>query len=168
MIFTRRKDTREKDIGPIYLTPSGIEDLKRKLMKLKKLLPELALEVQKAAAYGDRSENAEYKEAKHNLRRTEGQILGIEDKLKRAVVIAPNERLHDVVQIGSKVKLVRENGQTKIFQILGKIETDPELGFISNESPLGKAVLGKKIGEKIELKLPNGLVVGYLIESVEN
>ena len=132
MIFTRRKDTREKDTGPIYLTSSGLEDLKRRLVRLKKSLPELADEVQKAAAYGDRSENSEYKEAKYNLRKTEGQIAGIEDRLKRAVVISPDKNLKHVVQIGSKVTLVKGDGTKRIFQILGKIETNPESGLRRN------------------------------------
>jgi transcription elongation factor GreA len=168
MIFTRRKDTREKDTGPIYLTLSGLEGLKNRLERLKRSLPGLAEEVQKAAAYGDRSENAEYKEAKHNLRKTEGQIASIEDRLKRVVVISPDKNLKNVVQIGSRVKLIRNDGLERVFQILGKTETNPESGFVSNESPLGKAVLNKKVGDKFSFKLPSGGVAEYLIAEVEN
>lgn len=167
MIFTRRKDTRVKDEGPVYLTAEGLEDLKRKLAKLRKNLPELIEETQKAAAYGDRSDNAEYKEAKYNLRRTEGQILGIEDRLKRVEVIQPDKNLQNIVQIGSLVTLVLTDGTTKRFRILGRSETDPESGSISNESPLGKAVLGKKLGEKFEFSSPNGTIFEYGILKVE-
>ena len=167
MIFTRRKNTKVPETGPVYLTPEGLEDLKTRLSKLKKSLPDLADEVQKAAAYGDRSENAEYKEAKSTLRKTEGQILSIEDRLKRVSIIKPDVALKNIVQLGSIVTLVNDDGSTKKFQILGRSETNPESGCISNESPLGRAVLGKKLGDKFEFALPNGLNIEYGILKIE-
>ncbi len=167
MIFTRRKDTRVPDSGPIYLTSDGLDKLKNQLLKLRSILPSLIEETQKAAAYGDRSDNAEYKEAKYNLRRTEGQILNIEDRLKRIVIIRPDERLKGIVQIGSAVTLKRDNGSFRNFQILGRSETNPELGFISNESPLGKIVLGKKLGDKFKFVMPNEVVVEYQIVEID-
>lgn len=131
------------------------------------MLPALIEETQKAAAYGDRSDNAEYKEAKYNLRRTEGQILGMEDRLKRVVIIKPDEKLKGVVQIGSNVTLRRDNGSLRNFQILGRSETNPELGFISNESPLGQSVLNKKLGDKFEFEMPNGTAAQYQIIEID-
>lgn len=168
MIFTRRIDTRVRETGPVYLTEEGLERLKARLLKLKKLLPALIDETQKAAAYGDRSDNAEYKEAKHSLRRTEGQILSIEDRLKRVEVIKTDESLKGIVQIGSTVALRKADGTLKIFEILGRFETDPGSGSISNESPLGQAILGKKLGDKFNFKLPSGAEVGYEIAEVDN
>ena len=167
MIFTRRKNTRVPETGPVYLTQKGLESLKERLVKLKSSLPGLADEVQRAAAYGDRSENAEYKEAKSILRKTEGQILGIEDRLKRVELIRPDKETKDIVQLGSTVTLVREDGSTKKFQILGRSETNPEDGFISNESPLGRAVLGKKVGDKFKFVLPSGATIEYGIMKTE-
>lgn len=168
MIFTRRKDTRVPDTGPVYLTPEGLDKLKNRLLRLKRILPALIEETQKAAAYGDRSDNAEYKEAKYNLRRTEGQILGIEDRLNRVVLIKPDEKLKGIIQIGSSVTLKRDNGSLRSFQILGRSETDPESGFISNESPLGRIILGKKLGDKFKFEMPNGTIANYEIIEIDN
>ncbi len=167
MIFTRRKNTKVPETGPVYLTVGGLENLKNRLLKLEKILPSLIEETQKAAAYGDRSDNAEYKEAKYNLRKTEGQILSIKDRLKRVVVINPDKNPADMVQIGSTVTLAKNDGSTRKFQILGRSETNPEDGFISNESPLGLAVLGKKIGDKFKFTLPNGTTIEYGILKIE-
>lgn len=154
MIFTRRQDNRVPDTGPVYLTAEGIENLKKRLARLKESLPRLIEETKRTAAYGDRSDSAEYREAKSALRRANSQIIGTEDRLRRAALISPVKNL-GIVQIGSKVTLDL-NGSEKVFEIVGSIETNPGSGRISNKSPLGGALLGKKIGDIVSIKTPAG------------
>src|SRR3989338_7022389 len=86
-ISKRKPSYTAEDDEPVHLTPEGLKRLQDRLTRLKKALPELASEAGRTAAYGDRSDNAEYKEAKRQLRRVQGQIFNIEDQLRRAVVI---------------------------------------------------------------------------------
>lgn len=166
---------RNRNNGPLHLTPEGIEHLKDKLTRLKKSLPELIAETQRTADYGDRSENAEYKDAKATLRRTHRQIFTIEDQLKRAVVIkspsigSPSQTLgisdsYRVVELGSTVVLESKDGIHSTFRILGSFETSPEKGFISYKSPLGEALINHKEGDIVAIKTPRGLVEYRIIE----
>ncbi|TSC60319.1 MAG: transcription elongation factor GreA [Parcubacteria group bacterium LiPW_15] len=154
MIFTRRRDDRIPDTGPVHLTAEGIANLKKRLSRLKESLPQLIEETKRTAAYGDRSDSAEYKEAKSALRRANSQIIGTEDRLRRAVLINPVRNL-GIVQIGSTVILDIDK-ISKTFEIVGSIETNPGSGRISNKSPLGEALLGKKIGDTVNIKTPGG------------
>ncbi|HUC31145.1 MAG TPA: transcription elongation factor GreA [Candidatus Paceibacterota bacterium] len=146
---------------PVYLTPEGIKRLTARLDRLKRSLPAVIEEAARTAAYGDRSDNAEYKEAKGILRRTRGQILNIEDQLKRVVAIPASGDVSGSVGLGSTVKLMPvvksgAGGKTKIFRILGSSETDPGRGRISHTSPLGAALLGHKKGDVIIVQTPGG------------
>ena len=141
----------------IYLTQLAISRLQTQLANLKKSLPHFINETQRTAAYGDRSENAEYKEAKSNLRRTNNQIRSIENQLKRAVPIKLDQNKKGVVQLGSTVVLESQEGTKKTFQILGPQETNPSKGIISYQSPLGTALLNRKKGETITIKTANGI-----------
>ncbi len=152
----RHEKFKKYDNGPIYLTEEGFERLKHKLERLKKSLPGLIAETQRTAAYGDRSDNAEYKEVKSALRRTHGQILSTENQMKRTVLIKSDDRPQDSVRIGSAVSL-ETGGKIKEYRILGSHESDPLNGKISNESPLGKALLGRKLGETVSVPLKNGI-----------
>lgn len=153
MIFGRRKDTRVPDTDPVYLTKEGLANLKKHVERVKQSLPSLAAEAGRTAAYGDRSDNAAYKEAKSALRKANAQILSAEDKLRRAVLIKPNDS--GIVQIGSTVTLKSAEGE-KTFRIVGSVETNPRSGRISNKSPIGAALLGKKIGEIVIIETPGG------------
>lgn len=144
-----------RDYSPVHLTQGGLDRLKDQLERLKKSLPQLIGETARAAAYGDRSENAEYKEAKSTLRRTHRQIIGIEDRIKRSVVIKKDPGATGSVQIGSTVVL-EIKGKQKTFEILGSYETDPARGRISFQSPLGAALLGHMVGEDIIVETPGG------------
>src|SRR3989344_2893662 len=93
-----------RDTGPVHLTPEGLKRLQERLAKLKKALPDYIAEAARTAAYGDRSDNAEYKEAKHILRRTHRQIFSLEDQLKRAVIIKSGRNALGTIQTGSVVK----------------------------------------------------------------
>jgi transcription elongation GreA/GreB family factor len=149
----RRSEKFQKpDDGPIYLTPQGFEDLKATLAHLKKVLPGYIAEAQRTAAYGDRSDNAEYKQAKGTLRRTNYRILEIEDQLKRVSIIPVGKNNSGIVSLGSTVTLELRGGERRAFQILGSHETNPSGGRISQESPLGSALLNKKVGETVVVK----------------
>ncbi|MEK7188157.1 MAG: GreA/GreB family elongation factor, partial [Patescibacteria group bacterium] len=138
----RRSDKFKKvDDGPVYITEEGLKNLKEKLVHLKKILPGYIAEAKRTAAYGDRSDNAEYKQAKGMLRRTNYQILEIEGQLKRVSVISSKENTSGVVQLGSTVILKTQDGKEKTFQLVGPMETNPGGGRISHESPLGSALL---------------------------
>lgn len=152
-----------RDYSPVHLTQSGLDRLKDQLERLQKSLPQLISETARAAAYGDRSENAEYKEAKSTLRRTHRQIIGIEDRIKRAVVIKKDPNAFEGVQIGSTV-ILETKGKQKTFEILGSYETDPARGRISFQSPLGAALLGHMAGEKVAVETPGGTQEYRIIE----
>ena len=154
---------------PVYLTPEGIERLKVRLERLKKSLPTVIEEAARTAAYGDRSDNAEYKEAKGILRRTHGQIFNIEDQLRRVVAIlsGADEGAGDgsgsdgvrIIRLGSTVVVEIQKGGVatrKTFRILGSSETDPSHGRISHTSPLGAALIGHSVGDVVIVQIPNG------------
>ncbi len=158
----RRSDAlRKNDDGPVFLTEDYLRKRKELLLRLKKSLPEIIAETQRTAAYGDRSDNAEYKEMKGRLRRTHRQILGMEDQIKRAVVINPERNASNTIHLGSTVVL-EEKGIQKIFQIVGPQETNPSKNRISFQSPLGNALLEHKKDDVVVLKTENG-ARNYLI-----
>jgi transcription elongation factor GreA len=140
---------------PVYLTASGVTRLEARLARLKQSLPAVIDEAARTAAYGDRSDNAEYKEAKGILRRTRGQILNIEDQLKRVVIIPEGAGADGAIRLGSTVTLSL-NGKKKIFRILGSSETDPSHGRISHTSPLGAALVGHIVGDIVAVQTPGG------------
>lgn len=138
-----------------YLTPEGLEKIKQKLHHLKTVKrKEIADRIKTAKELGDLSENAEYQDAKDEQAFNEGQILELENIIRNAVVFSKNGQT-DIVEIGNTVK-VKVNGQEKEFTIVGSNEADPPKGRISNESPIGMALLGKRKGEKVEVEAPGG------------
>ena len=149
---------------PVYLTPEGIKRLQARLERLRRSLPAVIDEAARTAAYGDRSDNAEYKEAKGILRRTRGQILNIEDQLKRVVAIPTGAGAAGTIQLGSTVK-VESDGKIKTFRILGSSETDPGRGRISHTSPLGAALIGHIAGDLVKVQTPGG-AQKYMIVAV--
>src|SRR5438105_14181744 len=96
----KQKPIKPEDDGPIHLTPEGANRMRAQLARLKQILPALAAEAQRTAAYGDRSENAEYKEAKSTLRRTQWKIYTLEDQLKRVLIIKTGTDAGGVVRLG--------------------------------------------------------------------
>jgi transcription elongation factor GreA len=148
-----------------YLSQEGIETLKKELQKLKtKKRQEIAKRLQEAKDLGDLSENAEYFEAKEAQSFNESRIIELEKLLKNAVVIkTPSEE--DIVRLGSTVEVKSKNG-AEIFNIVGSTEAKPQEGKISNESPLGRAFLGREIGDEIEVKTPGG-ITKYKIIKIE-
>ena len=148
-----------------YVTAEKLEHLKKELNDLKTAKRiEVSERLKRAKDLGDLSENSEYVEAREEQARVETRIFELEDMVKNASIIKKDEG-KDMVRIGSTI-IVEKNNQQQKFNIVGSNEARPEAGFISNESPLGKAFLGKKPGEKVNVQTPKG-EVAYKIVSIE-
>ncbi|MGD8397603.1 MAG: transcription elongation factor GreA [Anaerolineae bacterium] len=141
-----------------FLTPEGYQKLEAELDHLKNVRrPEVAQAIHDAKMDGDISENAGYEEAKRQQGFLEGRIMTIEAMLKNAVLIESNGPT-DVVVLGSQVT-VREDGfDPETYVIVGSAEANPGKGRISNESPLGKALLGSRVGDRVEFETPGGML----------
>lgn len=158
MLFgVKRKsdELKKRDDGPIHITEAGLRRMREQLARLKSALPDFINEARRTAAYGDRSDNAEYKEAKSILRRTQRKILSIEDQIKRAVIIPAGPSASGKVRLGSTVVL-ESGGTKKTFQILGSYETDPAKGRISHQSPLGAALMNRAKGDVVVIDTAKG------------
>ncbi|KKT27246.1 MAG: Transcription elongation factor GreA [Parcubacteria group bacterium GW2011_GWA2_43_9b] len=139
---------------PQYLSEEGIQQHRQELEELKLKRQEIATRLEEAKALGDLSENQEYISAREAQAFNEGKILELEQLLRDAVVIDKNHR-SGIVHIGSTVE-VRANGRSQTLTIVGSEEANPAAGKISNESPLGKAFLGHKAGDAVEVETPGG------------
>lgn len=149
-----------------YLTPEGLEKLKKELEESKTIKrKEIASKIQAAIEMGDLSENAAYHDAKDEQAFLEGRIREIENILNNAEVIDESQKKKDEVIIGSKVVIECE-GKKMEYVIVGSNEANPLEGKISNESPIGQALLGKKKKEKVQIAVPKG-VMDCVIKSVE-
>ena len=149
------------------ITAEGLEELKRELEELKLVKrKEISEKIKVALAFGDISENAEYDEAKNEQANVENRIARLEHMIKNAKIIkATNQK--GIVSIGSKVKIKDlEFDEEMEYIIVGSAEADPFKGKISNVSPLGKALLDKKVGEIIEVASPTGDMIKYEILAV--
>lgn len=141
-----------------YVSPEFLTKLNEELKDLKTVKRrELAARIEAAKSLGDLSENAEYHEAKDALGFVEGRILEIEDLLKNAVVVE-QEAGGSNVRVGTTV-VVSVNGKEKTFTIVGSNEADPLSGKVSNESPIGRALLGAKVSDTVEVETPAGTTV---------
>lgn len=136
-----------------HLTTAGLTELKSELEELTARRSTIAEEIATARSQGDLAENAEYHDAKESQGRNEIRIEEIENILNNAEVIAAPKN-DNKVRLGSTVKLKHEDGKTKEFQVVGTVEADPLNGKISDESPIGKALMGKKEGESVEIVTP--------------
>lgn len=136
-----------------HLTKEGIAELKAELDELIAERAPIAERIKTAREFGDLSENAEYNSARQEQERVENRIAEIENILQNVEVIK-KPKGDSVVQLGSSVQLKDGNGKTKEFQVVGTVEADPLNGKISDESPIGQALLGKKEGEEVEIKTP--------------
>ena len=136
-----------------HLTETGVNELKAELEELVAQRGPIAERIKTAREFGDLSENAEYSSARQEQERVESRIAEIENILQNVEIIK-KPRGDSKVQLGSNVKLKDGGGKTKEFQVVGTVEADPLNGKISDESPIGQALLGKKVGEAIEIKTP--------------
>lgn len=144
-------------MSEIYITLEGKKEKEERLEYLKSVVrPEVLEKLKVAREYGDLSENSEYDAARAEQARVETEITTIEETLRLAKIVTEVPK-KDKVTVGSTVKVLDEEmGETEQYKIVGVIESNPDLGLISNESPIGKALLGHKKGEKVEIKSPNG------------
>lgn len=148
-----------------YLTKDGLAKLQEELTMLVHVRRrEIAARIQEAKELGDLSENAEYAEAKNEQAFNEGRIEELESTLKHAVVIDEQANSTGFVQVGSVVE-ASANGQTMKLSIVGSNEADPLTGRISNESPLGQALLGQAVGAAVKVLTPKGEIL-YTIQSI--
>lgn len=147
-----------------FLTQKRLDELKQELgeMKTKKRL-EIAEHLRQAKELGDLSENSEYLEAREQQTRLELQIMEAEDILRNAVIIREGMS-KEKVDLGSTVEVLRDKKHLK-FVIVGSEEARPEEGYISNESPLGRELLGKKVGDPVETVTPSGKIQ-YRIQKI--
>lgn len=147
----RKKETYIKPKPDPYLTEAKFLELQNKLARLKSSHPLLAAEVKRLAEMGDFSENAGYQYAKGRLRGLNQRILELEAHLKTALIFKADQDCRHV-RLGHRVKVLMD-GREKTYLILGSSETDPSKGRISYLSPLGSALIGKSVGEKINLTI---------------
>ena len=142
----------------VILTKEGKEELEKRLEYLKLVKrAEITERIKTAREFGDLSENAEYDAAKNEQAMIEGEILEIENKLKYAVIIKDGAK-KGTVSLGSKVDFVDDDtNEAFTYEIVGTTEADVEAGRISNESPIGNALLGRKAGDNIKVVVPAGI-----------
>lgn len=137
------------------LTKDGYEKLQKEQKELIEVKRPYAVErLHKARSMGDLSENSEYHAAKEELAFVEGRIREVEEILKQAIIVE-NHNGSNVVEVGSIVT-VDDNGQKSVFQIVGEFEADPINKKLSHTSPIGKALLNKKVGDLVEVSIPAG------------
>lgn len=143
-----------------YLTPEGAARLKAELEYLKGTArEEMARRLRSAVQMGDLSENADYHKAKEDQGFLEGRIAELEHLLKNATIIEGNHTgQREVVEIGAIVTVKEDDLPEERYQLVGVKEADPRNGRISNESPIGRALLGHRVGERVEVETPGGKV----------
>jgi transcription elongation factor GreA len=142
----------------ILITKEGLAKLNSELENLLSIRrQEIAGKIKRAREMGGTENNAEYEDAKNDQAFVEGRILMLENIVKNATVIE-SPALPGVVEMGDKVLIQNQDGKIEQFTIVGSTEASPVEGKISNESPVGKALLGKKIGDEVEVKTPAGLL----------
>lgn len=153
-----RTETNPDGGEDVLVTKAGLKKLQEELDYLKGTRrKEVAGRLQEAISYGDLSENSEYEEAKNEQGFIEGRIIELEKKIKNARIIRDTHA--KTIQIGSRVT-IRQIGSRKdpeVYLIVGTTEADPFENKISNESPIGSAIIDKEIGDKIEVKVPAGV-----------
>lgn len=136
-----------------YLTKEGVEELKVELDELLARRSPIAERIKTAREFGDLSENAEYSSARQEQEQVENRITEIEHILQNVEIIK-KPKGDTKVQLGSSVKLKGEGSRSKEFTVVGTVEADPLNGKISDESPIGQALLGQSVGNKVEIKTP--------------
>lgn len=146
------------------LTPAGKSELEKELEELKAQRASVAQKIADARDYGDLSENAEYDAARTEQGQLETRISEIEDILQNASIIERTKTSH--VAVGVTVVLQSDKGKTVSYAIVGSVEADPLEGKISDESPIGQALLGKKVGDEVTIRTPGG-EVSYKVTEIK-
>jgi len=149
----------------VYLTPEGLEKLKAELDHLRTVRrQEVAARIQKAKELASPVDNAEYEEAKNEQAFVEGRILQLEKMVKNASIIRTEVAASDKVALGSRVTLHDQDGEERDYTIVGSAEASPTEGRISNESPVGRALLGRRVGDEIQVQAPAGVLKFAIIK----
>lgn len=154
------------DVKKIFITQVGLEELKKECEELQSdKRPKVLERLSEARAMGDLSENSEYTAAREELALIDGRIEELQEIVKGAEIIKEDHSTKGKkeVKLGSKVK-VEVKGKHDIFALVGEWEADPKEKKISHESPLGKALIGKAVGEKVEVEAPAGKIVYTVVE----
>ena len=161
----RREDMKRivsNDSKEILVTKDGLDKLVEELESLKNVKRrEVAGRIKEAISYGDLSENSEYEEAKNEQAFVEGRILELEEKVKNAKIISEKKQTTKTVSLGTTVhlkNLTKKKSDLEVYTIVGSTEADPFEGRISNESPVGSALLDKEKGDKVKVPVPAGNV----------
>jgi len=144
----------------------GYEKLTAQLRELKAERPLVVDAIEEARAHGDLSENAEYHAAKERQGHIEASIADLEDKLSRAQIIDPKTLSGNRIVFGATVTMLDENDKAVKYQIVGQAEADARAGMISYSSPLGKALIGRQVGDEVEVTVPSGDKF-YLVDKIE-
>jgi transcription elongation factor GreA len=148
---------------PIYVTRDGLRKLEDELEYLRTVKrAQVAQRLHDAMGEGDIDENAEYDDAKNEQSFVEGRILTLETMIKNAVIIQEGKH-RDQVVLGSTVTIVEEGGEPETYHLVGSAEADPRQGRISNQSPLGRALLGKRVGDTVTVSAPAGVLSFQII-----
>ncbi|WP_165845073.1 transcription elongation factor GreA [Candidatus Cryosericum terrychapinii] len=161
-------NVREDEEEKLYISPSQHKKMLEELDRLKtKERLRIAERIKEAKGFGDLSENAEYEEAKKEQAFIEGTIMDVERQLEHSVVVEPGDTGTGEVHMGCKVQVLDvETAKTRWFTIVGNLEADPMEGHISIDSPVGKALVGKREKETVAVRIPKGRV-SYRILSIE-
>ena len=152
---------------PTFVTAEGLQKLKEELEYLKVVKrKEVAMAIQKARSFGDLSENSEYDEAKNEQAEIESRIAMLEVTLENATILDDKDIKTDKVSVGNSVKIYNiATEQEEEYRIVGSTESDPLEGKISDDCPLGKALLGQRVGDSINVETPGG-IVKYTVISI--
>ena len=153
----------------VLLTPEGLDKLKDEIEHLSTVKRrEVAERIKEAREFGDISENSEYDDAKNEQAMLEARIASLEEKLRSASVIDASELDSDVVRVGSHVSVKDEgSGKSLKYTIVGSTEANPSENRLSNESPVGKGLLGRKKGDTAKVQLPNGKIRELKITKID-
>lgn len=153
-------------IKPIVVTKEGLKELENELETLKTVTRnEIAEKIKVARGFGDLSENSEYDEAKNEQAKVEARIVEIEAMLKNIKVIEDDEISNDEVSIGHSIKVLDlEYDEELEFKIVGSAEANPSEGKISDESPVGAALIGSRVGDEVAAETPNGYLKFKVLE----
>ena len=150
-----------------FFTKEGLEKIEEELEYLKSVArAEVAAKIKVALGYGDLSENAEYDHAKNEQAKLEEKIAKLENMIRNAVIIEEEKLDKDVIHVGSKVTVYeKESDDEDEYTIVGSAEANPLEGKISNESPIGNALLGKKVGDIVSIEVPDG-IINYEVKAI--
>jgi transcription elongation factor GreA len=153
-------------VEKVPMLAEGYEKLTAELKALREERPRIVEAIEEARAHGDLSENAEYHAAKERQGQVEALIGDLEDKVSRAQIIDPAALSGDKVVFGATVTLLDEDDKPARYQIVSPYEADAKLGRISYNSPLGRALIGRKVEEEVEVTVPSGERF-YVVEKIE-